>query len=129
MVGGCKECPYVTVCHGNLTAKRVYVVINVKDKVVDCRISGWRSQLVEVELAAVDAAVNSACAIDGALIRFKPQSCSNLECKKFNACVPQTLTAGATYKVKSIHESFVCPSSGKRLVRVSLLPHDVQGRS
>jgi len=119
----CKECSYFNVCQGNLEAKNLYRVTEVRDKLFDCLVFGKKARLVEVQLAEVDAAVDPKYAIEGALVNFKPRSCGDLLCEMFDVCVPDGLEPGRRYKLTKIHGSFTCQKDGKKLIRVSLLPH------
>jgi len=122
----CEECTYLKVCHGNLKAKNLYKVTGVRDKLFDCSVFGRKARLVEVQLAEIEAAVDPKYTIESALVNFEPQTCGDLLCKMFDVCVPDDIEIGQKYKVVKVHSSFACQKNGKKLISVSLLPHDSQ---
>ncbi|HID19024.1 TPA: hypothetical protein EYP27_05740 [Candidatus Bathyarchaeota archaeon] len=120
--GLCIDCDFFKVCHGKLKSNVAYRVVEVKDKRVECTLSGI-SLLVRVEPAEVEAAVEVKEALEGALIRFNSQECNLLTCQYFNLCVPIGLESWEkTCKIVKVSDVFTCPQRGVRLAQVSLQP-------
>ena len=120
----CAKCGYAKVCHGKLKVGYTYRVVEVKDKHVECPILGL-AQLVVVETADVEAAVEAGRAVEGALIRVKPRGCPYLTCPHFDLCMPPALgwDEEKTFKVVEVSGFFSCPQTGERLAQVRLHPH------
>jgi len=121
MADKCKECGYASVCHSNLTAHRAYRVSKLRDKIVECRPYGRRARLVEVEEVTLEAAVRSESAIEGAVIKFQPQPCTEILCQHYERCQPAALKEGDLCKVVKVGNGFRCPKFGHRLIEVLLL--------
>ena len=119
----CENCTYQKVCH-NLEAKKVYVVVGLREKEVTCKSSGEKLKLVEVKPAEIRVALEPKYAFEAAIIEFKPQLCKNIECKWFDECVPHILAPNRKYKIVRVGEKFICPQTGKKLVQVFLFPFE-----
>jgi uncharacterized protein (UPF0179 family) len=122
MAKKCENCSYRNVCHGNLTPKKIYRVLELRDKTVNCNVYVGKARLVGVYEAEIEAVVEPRHAFPMAVIRYKPQICSIYTCKYFEKCFPVGLSEGMSFKILETRESFQCPTSGKRLVEVLLLP-------
>ena len=76
---------------------------------------------MEVEEAILEAAIRPELAIEGAVIKFQPQTCSEVCCQYYERCLPATLKADDSCKVVKTGKGFKCLKSERRLVEVSLL--------
>ena len=82
-------------------------------------------QLVEIKPSEINVAIDLKSTIEGAIIEFKPQECGNIQCGRFDVCVPHIIRNNEKCKIVSVIEKFSCPNSGKPLVAVSVLPQMV----
>ncbi|MGP3702321.1 MAG: UPF0179 family protein [Candidatus Bathyarchaeota archaeon] len=117
----CLNCSLLKVCH-NLQPGKCYTVVDVRDRIFECKLSGGEVCLVEVESASLKVNIKQKFAIEGAIIEFSPQKCSNIQCEMFNDCVPQVLQAGLKCKVIKIYGTVKCPVNGQVFVQVLILP-------
>lgn len=121
MATECRGCSLAPVCHSNLIVHRTYRISRLRDKVVECKAFGRRARLVEVEEAILEAAIRPELAIEGAVIKFQPQTCSEVRCQYYERCSPAALKGDDSCKVVKTGKGFKCPKSERRLVEVSLL--------
>ena len=117
----CTYCDYRKVCH-NIQPKRAYLIVQVKDKIVNCKAFSKKMQLVEIRLAEIRIAIDPKMKIEGATIEFNPQICGEIQCEKFDECVPSIINPKEKCKIVDIIKKFSCPKTGKSLVEVSVLP-------
>jgi len=117
----CLKCPLLKVCH-NLKPGKSYTIIEVRDRIFDCKLIGGKVCLVEVMPASLKVNIMQKFAIENAIIEFNPQECKNIQCEMFNECVPQALQAGLKCKIIKICGTVKCPVTGQIFAQVLLLP-------
>jgi len=108
-VAECSGCQYSDVCMKNLEPGRVYVVRQVKDKELPCRIHEGSGRVVEVEESDVEAVLENRLAIQDAVITFAPMICLNMICRSYEKCVPIGLLAEDRCKIVEVKEPIGCP--------------------
>ena len=120
----CTYCDYRKVCH-NIQPKRAYRIVQVKDKTVNCKAFSKKMRLVDIRLAEIRIAIDPKMRIEGATIKFNPQICGEIQCERFDECVPSTINPMEKCKIVGSVKKFSCPKTGKSLVVVFVLPQQV----
>ncbi|MBS7606945.1 UPF0179 family protein [Candidatus Bathyarchaeota archaeon] len=115
----CPQCKYFNVCVKNLEEGRAYIVVGVRDKTLRCEMYNLEMRVVEVVEADIQASVVSRQAIEGAIITFRPQNCSEHGCENFMLCSPEYLMENDRCEVVRVYEMLRCPR-GLQLRRVML---------
>ncbi len=106
----CSKCKLGSVCVENLIEGRVYEVISaIPKKKFPCALHGVDVVPVEVHIPPVEVAIPKRQAVVGALLRFRPPSCSG-ECESGDLCSPPGLKPGDRIKiVKVLSKRVECP--------------------
>lgn len=115
----CPGCKYFRVCAENLNGGRVYKVINVRKRKFRCEAYDVEMHVVDVVEAEIEAAVPSKQAIEGIILTFHPQDCSNELCENHILCLPIGLIENDRCEVVRVYGRISC-SRGLQLVRVLL---------
>ncbi|MFX1475162.1 MAG: UPF0179 family protein [Promethearchaeota archaeon] len=100
--GECMECALRRVCCEKLEPERVYVVLNVRDKIHDCPLHEDGVQLVDVEEAPVKVAVLSQQLFEGAIFTFQPKDCTQWSCPNIEVCIPTGLNEGDRVHIEEV---------------------------
>lgn len=116
---GCRGCKYFKVCAGNLSAGRIYRVVNVRKRVFKCEVFDVEMHIVDVIEADVEAAVPSKQAIEGVILTFHLQECDNELCENRMLCLPGGLMENDKCEVIRIYGRLSCPK-GLQLMRALL---------
>ena len=98
---------------------RIYRVVRVRPRRIECPVHEGGAVVVEVVLDEVEALVDSRKAVEGAVIAFSPLYCGNEECLYRDLCQPLGLFEGDRCKVVRVGEKVECPR-GYPLVKVVL---------
>lgn len=115
----CPGCKYFRVCAENLNEGRVYKVINMRKRTFRCEAYDVEMRVVDVVEAEIEAAVPSKQAIEGIILTFHPQDCSNELCENYMLCSPIGLIENDRCEVVRVHGRISC-SRGLQLVKVLL---------
>lgn len=105
----CESCSLLKVCVAKLEAGRVYVVVDVRDKIFPCPIHEEGVQVVEVVEPNIEANIEHRIAFPCGIITFQPQTCKESSCRYYGSCIPQGVKAGDKCKVVEVKEQVVCP--------------------
>ncbi len=100
--GECEGCVLRKVCCGKLETDRVYIIINVRDKIHDCPLHEEGVQLVEVEEASVKVALLSQQLFEGAIFTFQPIACDQWSCANIDSCNPVGLIEGDRVQIVDV---------------------------
>lgn len=114
----CPQCERRKVCLENLEEGRVYEVIEVHKNKFPCAVHG-EVCVVKVVESDIEAAVPVKMAIEGSVIAYNPQDCSDYECSNFHLCIPKGLVKGDKCKIMEVREPLKCPLN-RSLVEVLL---------
>lgn len=115
----CPQCERRKVCLENLEEGRVYEVIEVHKNKFPCAVHYGEVYVVKVVESDIEAAVSVKMAIEGSVITYNSQDCSDYECSNFHLCVPKGLVKGDKCKIMEVKESLKCPLN-RSLVEVLL---------
>jgi uncharacterized protein (UPF0179 family) len=119
MIKECKTCKLKSACL-NLEEGRRYKIRNVRDSRHDCSIHEGGVRAVEIEKIPTSAAVGQRDAIEGAIVKFVPLNCKNLDCQFHKICHPLGLKDGMKGKIVGVAGQVECPR-GHELITVKLL--------
>ncbi len=115
----CKTCKYGKACLNNLEAGRIYAIVKVTEKELECMLHGGKGKVVEVVEGAIKSAIDARMAIQDVLIEYTPIECGLLSCKNYEICSPQGLIRGDRCRIIKIMDTLDC-NKGFSLVSVSL---------
>jgi len=116
----CEDCEYKKACLNNLEQDRVYEVVKIAKKKLECKLHGNGSRVVEVAEKSVEAAVESRIAIQDAIIEFNLIKCDFMICENYKKCIPMGLSEGDKCKILEVMENIKCPK-GNELTLTFLL--------
>jgi uncharacterized protein (UPF0179 family) len=100
--GECVECALRKVCCDKLEPERVYVILDVRDKLHDCPLHEDGVQLVDAEEAPVKVAVLSQQLFEGTVFTFHPKVCDQWNCPNIEVCIPPGLHEGDRVHVEEV---------------------------
>lgn len=115
----CEGCKYFHVCVKNLETGRIYKVLRLREKRVQCELAETGMTVVEVAECEVEAAVLSKQAIEGVIISYQRRNCQAQDCEFLEQCSPKGLLDGDRCEVVKVSESGHC-LLGFPLVKASL---------
>ncbi|MEM0011053.1 MAG: UPF0179 family protein [Candidatus Bathyarchaeia archaeon] len=115
----CYECKYFNVCAGNLREGRIYKVVNVRKKALNCEAYDIEMRVVDVVEAEINAAIPSKQAIEGVILTFYPQKCEEENCKNYALCLPEGLRESDRCEIVKIYGKLSCPR-GLQLMKALL---------
>jgi len=115
----CEGCRYFHVCVQNLVPGRIYRVVGLRDKTVQCELTETDMMVVEVVESEIETAIQSKQAIEGALISFQKQECRMGDCENLELCSPKGLFDRDRCEIVKVTGSVQCPQ-GLPLARVLL---------
>ena len=104
----CAGCKYFPVCVKNLEIGRVYRAVRLREKTVQCELTGKDLVVAEVVESAIEAGIPCQQAIEGAIIAFRTQECSIEECRNYAVCVPTGLVKGDRCKIVEVTGCLEC---------------------
>jgi uncharacterized protein (UPF0179 family) len=110
----CSDCEYHNVCVKNVKPNRVYKIIKVRDKTLQCKQYEVEMKVVEVANAEISASLPAKQAISGAIVSFKTPECQNEACVSFELCCPVGLKDGDRCEVLEVTENLECPEGAPR---------------
>ena len=105
----CKVCKYSKACLNNLEAGRIYSIVKITKKDLECKLHGGKGRVVEVFEEDIEGAIEARMAIQDALIEFNPISCDLLACETYKKCAPLGLIDGDKCKIIKITGTLDCP--------------------
>ncbi len=105
----CRVCKYRKACLDNLEQGRIYSIVKVTKKDLECRLHGGKGRVVEVVEDTIEVAVEARMAIQNALIEFDPIRCNLLKCENYEKCTPIGLFDGDKCKIIKIVSTLECP--------------------
>ena len=116
----CKGCKLRSVCF-NLDSGSLYEIKSLRDTEHECALNESKVRVVEVEKKPFRAVVSKKLAIDGSMITFEPQVCTNLGCENYGLCHPDNVKSGDKLSVKDVIEDITCPLTDDKLTVVRLM--------
>ncbi len=116
----CEDCEYRKACLNNLEQNRVYEVVKITKKKLECKLHGTESRVVEVAEKSIEVAVESRIAIQDAVMEFNRIKCDFMACENYNKCMPMGLSEGDKCKILEVMENIKCPK-GNELTLTFLL--------
>lgn len=116
----CEKCRFKASCVDSLEKGRKYAITNVKDITQKCEIHhGGIVQAVEVEMADVEALLDSKKVFEGSNITYTPPECAE-ECIYHHLCFPEGLVKNdKCVIIKNLGKHDVC-AKDYNLTKVSL---------
>ncbi|MEA4957668.1 hypothetical protein SDC9_08630 [bioreactor metagenome] len=120
----CESCRFKASCVDSLEKGRKYVITNVKDITQKCYVHNEGIvRVVEVELADIDAFIDSKKAFEGSNISFESPSC-DIDCIYYDLCFPDGLKSGdKCIIVKNLGKHDSGCAKGLSLTKVCLRLH------
>ena len=115
----CEQCEYFRACVRNLEPERVYRVVGLREKRVQCELAETDMMVVEAVESEIEAPVPSKQAIEGAIILFQKTECRMEDCESSEFCSPKGLLDGDRCQIVKITGNLQCPQ-GLSLARVVL---------
>ncbi|MEM4246330.1 MAG: UPF0179 family protein [Candidatus Bathyarchaeia archaeon] len=106
----CLSCGYLSACAENLEVGRIYEVLKVMKKSLECRLHGGKGQVVEVSEAVHDANIRSQAAMPDVVLRFEPLECGLDSCPESGRCRPLGLRPGDRCRVVRVGGAAPCPA-------------------
>jgi len=114
----CEGCDLYKVCMMNLEPKRVYKVVEVRERVFPCKFHEEGAKVVKVVEPELRVAIESRYAFPQGIITYKTQECKENACANYTNCVPHGLGDGDRGKILEIIGQVQCPL-GRPLVLVA----------
>jgi uncharacterized protein (UPF0179 family) len=105
----CADCEYYKVCIMNVEPGRVYRIVKVRDKALQCKQYETEMKVVEVAHAGIPVSLPAKQAISGAIVSFKTPECQNEACVDYELCFPLGLKDGDRCEVLEVTENLECP--------------------
>jgi len=115
----CKKCNLLKIC-SQLEKGVRYRVKTVRPKKHDCKLSGEKVSVVEVEKAPFFAAIRKDFARGSAVVKQWRDECNIVGCRYDHICFPQGFVNDKTYKIIDTEEEYTCPDVNIPLVKVLL---------
>lgn len=103
---------------GKLEPSRLYRIVEVREKIFQCRIHENGVKLVVVEESPVEAAMEDRLIVEGAVLTFSPIVC-RIECNNKSLCIPEGLRKNDKCQVIKVGEKLNC-LAGLKLRSVTL---------
>ena len=110
----CEDCEYRKACLNSLEQNRVYEVVKIIKKKLECKLHGNESRVVEVAEKSAEVAIESRIAIQDAIIKLDHMECDFMGCENYEKCVPRGLSKGDKCKILEVMENIEC-SKGNEL--------------
>lgn len=104
----CEGCSLFKVCMMSLEPKRVYKVVEVREKIFPCKFHEEGARVVKVVEPDLQVAIESRYVFPQGIITYTPQDCLEVDCENYRYCVPQGLTAGDKGKIVEIIDPVQC---------------------
>jgi uncharacterized protein (UPF0179 family) len=98
----------------NVEAGRVYKIVKVRDRTLQCSQYETEMTVVEVTHAGIPTSLPAKQAIPGAIVSFKTPECKNEACVSFELCFPVGLKDGDKCEVLEVTENLECPQGTPR---------------
>ena len=115
----CEQCEYFHVCVKNLEPGRVYRVVGLREKRVQCESAETDMIVVEVIESEIEGAIPSKQAMEGAVMFFQTGECHKEGCENLDLCFPKGLLNGDRCQEVKITGNLRCPQ-GLSLTKVVL---------
>jgi uncharacterized protein (UPF0179 family) len=103
----------------NIEPNRVYKIIEVRDKRLQCMQYETEMSVIEVTDAEIPSSLPAKQAIPGAIVTLKASECQNEACVSYELCHPVGLKDGDRCEVLEVTENLECPE-GKSQKKVVL---------
>ena len=117
----CPPCPLYGQCVSKLEVGRVYEVMEVRPKSLDCPIHEGGVIPVVVAEASELASVEKRIAVDGLTVSFQTPICYEFDCPNYPRCFPLGLVSGDRVKILEVDTKTKIPCRiGKVLRHVTL---------
>ena len=99
-----KSCQLFTTCQGNVNSHKVYEVVEVLKRKLECPKKFHEQPMVLVRLREPDVKVSmhNRDIYEGSIVKFSPIHCDHEECKFIDQCDPNSLLIQTTQKVKIV---------------------------
>ena len=105
----CEGCKLFHVCMMNLEPKRVYEVVEVREKAFPCTFHEKGARVVRVVESDYRVAIERKYAFPQGIITYKPQECRETSCDNYVNCVPHGLKEGDKGKLLELIDPIQCP--------------------
>ena len=105
----CKTCKLFKVCSAKLDSGRIYVVTEVRDKVLPCLIHEEGVQVVKVLEPNPEVNIESRLSFLGGVITFQLPLCHNTLCSYRAKCIPKNLKIGDKCLIVEVKSKVECP--------------------
>ena len=105
----CEDCNLFNVCMMNLEPKRVYEVIEVREKEFPCKFHEKGARVVRVVESDYKVAIERKYSFPGGIITYKPQDCKEASCDNYVKCAPLGLKKGDRGKLMELLGPIQCP--------------------
>ena len=99
-----KTCQLFTTCQGNVAPHKVYEVVEVLKRKLDC-VKGFHEEpmvLVRIQEPEIFVSMYNRDIYEGSIVKFSPIHCDHEECPHIDHCDPNSLLVQATQKVKIV---------------------------
>ncbi len=108
----CNRCKFKNLCHGKLEKGRVYKIVSVRSSEHPCEIHNDGVKVVEVCYSNIILCVDTRKAIEGVVLQYSPNRCTNFECENYIFCHPEGIKEGDKFKItKILNEKVKCPKN------------------
>lgn len=104
----CKDCKIKNICI-QLKKGRRYRVIDIREKVHNCKVHEGGVKIVEVERANTESAVDKRIAIEGSTVTVALPKCYNMGCENRILCFPVSDTTSEKQHILKVKEELECP--------------------
>lgn len=115
----CLECRFRAVCADKLRPGRIYQVVEILGKKLDCPIHG-SVVTVRVEPAPIEALIDSRSALRGSIITYRAPSCDE-PCELIELCKPIGLRNGDKCRILEVLDKISCGKGNLRRALLELL--------
>jgi len=105
----CEDCTLFKVCMMNLEPKRVYKVVEVREKDFSCKYFEEGAKVVKVVEADLMVAIERKYVFPQGIVPYKPQECYETDCENYLVCTPQGLKEGDKGKILEVIGQIRCP--------------------
>ena len=105
----CEDCSLFHVCMMNLESKRVYEVVEVREKAFPCAFHEKGARVVRVVESDYRVAIERKYAFPQGIITYKPQDCRETSCDNYFKCAPHGLKEGDRGKLLELIGPIQCP--------------------
>lgn len=116
----CKRCRHRPACVEGLVPRRVYRIVETREKTFECPIHG-EMRPVRITISDLRAALPERIAIEGAIVNFHPIECDDMRESVYDLCNPPGVRPGDRVLIKKV-EGILGDYEGERLVLCVISP-------